>query len=243
MEKLILMTVGTSVFDASKSFNNADTNRLKNAVEVETSSPDIENDISNAMIAASLSDRFNLTAEMASLIAFNERHPLDNCDWIVLLHSEDKKSEVCAHINAQAIVRRYFDDTASFPLTTTDDQQIAGMKNYFIMNNGGGVGIVRIDGLSPGGNETQFINALSNLEETIKDVRGNFPHRMAYFNVTGGLKGVIPLTTVLSIQKNMYIFYMHEESDGLFLIDYQKLRKIIIEENGNASEAFIGGAL
>lgn len=240
MEKLILMTVGTSVFDASKSFNNADTNRLKNAVEADTSSPDIENDISNAMIGASLSEKFNLTAEMASLIAFNERHPLDDCDWIILLHSEDKESEVCAHINAQAIVKRYFDDTASFPLPTTDDQQIAGMKNYFIMSNNGGVGIIKIDGLSPKSNEVQFIDALSNLEKTIKDIRGNFSHRMAYFNVTGGLKGVIPLTTVISIQKNMYIFYMHEESTGLFHIDYQKLRKIIVEEKGSASEAFGG---
>ncbi len=238
MEKLIMMTVGTSVFDASKSFNNADTNRLKNAVEAETSSPDIENDISNAMIAASLSDRFNLTAEMASLIAFNERHPLDDCDWIILLYSEDKKSEVCAHINAQAIVKRYFNDNASFPLTTTDDQQIAGMKNYFIMNNGGGVGIVKIDGLSPSSNETQFLNALLNLEETIKGIRGIFPHQMAYFNVTGGLKGVIPLTTVLSIQENMYIFYMHEESEGLFLIDYQGLKKVIGDPQAIISGSF-----
>ncbi len=238
MEKLLLMTVGTSVFDASKSFNNADTNRLKNAVEAETSSPDIENDISNAMIVASLSDRFNLTAEMASLIAFNERHPLNGSDWIILLYSEDKKSEVCAHINAQAIVRRYFDDNASFPLTTTDDQQIAGMKNYFIMNNGGGIGIVKIDGLSPESNETQFLNALLTLEKKIKDIRGNFPHEIAYFNVTGGLKGVIPLITVLSIQKNMYIFYMHEESKGLFLIDYQGLKKGVSDPQAIVSGAF-----
>lgn len=206
MSKLIITTVGTSVINNElypKEFNNY----IKELTKDKPLRGEIKSIIINRTAEKiKLSVITNLpknmsSAEISSIKAFkfNKNLGLSKDDDVIALFSTDTEDgKFCAEVNKKVLEKLGW-------CKVLDPITITGLKTKKTKEN---------EDISKDFKEV----GLKKLNEEVDKLLKNPDYKQNYFNITGGFKAVIPISTIIAFEREMSLIYLYEDSDDLIII-------------------------